>query len=539
MMLPTLHLWLFLTLVLAAGATPQAPGAHRPQLFVASDQCMACHNGLVTAAGQDVSIGVAWRTTMMANSARDPYWQAAVRRETLDHPDARAAIEHECAACHMPMPRFEAKSAGLLSGVFAHLPIGAGQERTRRLAADGVSCTLCHQIRRDGLGAPSSFTAGFVIDARTPLDGRAIFGPFEVDPGHRTIMRSATGFQPERADHLATSEVCATCHTLITHTLGPGGETIGELPEQVPYLEWRHSAYARTRSCQSCHMPRIEEPTPISSVLGEPRDGFVQHVFQGGNFFMPRVFMRYRDELGVAAPPAEFGAAAAETQKHLETEAARIAVENPRVADGRLAAEVVVENLAGHKLPSAYPSRRVWIRFAVRDGQGKILFESGAFAPDGSIAGNDNDGDADRYEPHYDEIDSPDEVQIYEAVMVDSGGRPTTGLLTGIRYVKDNRLLPQGFDKATAGEQIAVHGPAREDRSFGAGGDRIRYSVALGRATGPFRIEAELWYQPVAYRWAFNLRRQEAPETVRFVSMYQSTARVSAVILARTAAAID
>ncbi len=538
-MVPTLQLWLSLLLLFPSGDPAQAARAPAPQLFATSDQCMACHNGLVTSAGEDVSIGVAWRTTMMANSARDPYWQAAVRREVLDHPTARAAIEHECAACHMPMPRFEAKSAGRRGEVFAHLPIGAGQERAHRLAADGVSCTVCHQIRPDGLGERSSFTAGFVIDARAPLDLREIFGPFEVDQGHRTIMRSASGFQPVKADHLASSEVCATCHTLITHTLGPRGEAIGELPEQVPYLEWRHSAYARSRSCQSCHMPRIEEPTPISSVLGEPRSGFVKHVFQGGNFFMPRVFMRHRDELGVAAAANEFEAAAVQTQEHLEREAARIAVENLRVADGRLAAEVVVENLAGHKLPSAYPSRRVWIRFAVRDGQGRTLFESGAFAPDGAIAGNDNDADADRYEPHYDEIDSPDKVQVYEAIMVDPAGRPTTGLLTGIRYVKDNRLLPQGFDKTTAGEEIAVHGRAREDRSFGAGGDRIRYSAALGRATGPFRVEAELWYQPIAYRWALNLRRQEAPETARFVSMYQSMARVSAVILARTAAAID
>ena len=43
-------------------------------------------NGLVSPAGEDVSIGVSWRSSMMANSARDPYWQAAVRREVLHHP---------------------------------------------------------------------------------------------------------------------------------------------------------------------------------------------------------------------------------------------------------------------------------------------------------------------------------------------------------------------------------------------------------------------------------------------------------------------
>src|SRR5262245_65282045 len=54
-------------------------------LFQPSDRCFACHNGLSTSAGEDISIGFAWRPSMMANSARDPYWQAGVRRETVDH----------------------------------------------------------------------------------------------------------------------------------------------------------------------------------------------------------------------------------------------------------------------------------------------------------------------------------------------------------------------------------------------------------------------------------------------------------------------
>ena len=71
-------------------------------LFQTSDRCFACHNGLSTSAGEDVSIGFSWRPTMMANSARDPYWQAAVRREVTDNPAARDAIEDKCATCHMP-----------------------------------------------------------------------------------------------------------------------------------------------------------------------------------------------------------------------------------------------------------------------------------------------------------------------------------------------------------------------------------------------------------------------------------------------------
>ena len=64
-------------------------------LFSASDRCLACHNGMTTPSGEDVSIGSAWRASIMANAARDPYWQAAVRREVIDHPQATATIEDE------------------------------------------------------------------------------------------------------------------------------------------------------------------------------------------------------------------------------------------------------------------------------------------------------------------------------------------------------------------------------------------------------------------------------------------------------------
>ena len=53
--------------------------------FQTSDRCFACHNQLTTPSGRDVSIGLSWRPSVMANSSRDPYWQASVRRETIDH----------------------------------------------------------------------------------------------------------------------------------------------------------------------------------------------------------------------------------------------------------------------------------------------------------------------------------------------------------------------------------------------------------------------------------------------------------------------
>ena len=85
-------------------------------------------------------------------------------------------------------------------------------------------------------------------------------------------------------------------------------------------------------------------------------------------------------------------------------------------------------------------------------------------------------------------------------------------------------------------KDIAVHGKAETDPDFTGGGDTVRYSVAVGDGEAPFQVEAELWYQPIAYRWAMNLKPYDAPEPKRFVGYYQEMSSASAVLLVRTAA---
>src|SRR5262249_56957451 len=103
-----------------------------------SDRCSACHNGLSTSAGEDISIGFAWRPSMMANSARDPYWQAGVRRETIDHAESKPAIEDECSKCHMPMARYQSRYEGKEGEVFSHLSFNS-DDRLDRLPPDALS----------------------------------------------------------------------------------------------------------------------------------------------------------------------------------------------------------------------------------------------------------------------------------------------------------------------------------------------------------------------------------------------------------------
>jgi hypothetical protein len=164
------------------------------------------------------------------------------------------------------------------------------------------------------------------------------------------------------------------------------------------------------------------------------------------------------------------------------------------------------------------------------------VFESGALNPDGSIVGNDNDQDPLKFEPYYREITSSDQVEIYEPILKDSEGKVTTGLLHAVGYLKDSRLLPRGFDKATAEKDIAVAGEAANDPNFNDKGSLVRYAISTGNASGPFTIVAELWYQPIGFRWAHNLASYQAAEPQRMVNYYEQAAAKSAVVLAKAQA---
>jgi hypothetical protein len=515
-------------------AARDLPASH---FFQTSDHCIACHSNLRDASGQDVSIGWNWRATIMANSSRDPYWQAAVRREVVEHPGAQGVIEDECSICHMPMMRFEAAVQGGQGKVFANLARGP-HGGANPFAIDGVSCTVCHQILPDNFGEQGSFDGGFVLDTTTRMGARRIFGPNSVDPGRRTVMRSATAFEPTAADYLRRAELCATCHTLYTQALDEAGHAVGRLPEQMPYLEWLNSRYADGQTCQSCHMPVLPESQAPTSVLGEPRAHFSRHIFRGGNAFVLGLLNAHRGELGVAALPQEIDAEIVRIVDFLQTATARVALDSVQRRGARLGFDVAVENLSGHKFPTAYPSRRAWLHVKVSDGRGATVFESGALEADGSIEGNDNDADASRFEPHHETISGADEVQIYEPILVDAKGRITTDLLAAVTYAKDNRLLPEGFDKAGAASDIAVHGRARGDANFEGGRDRVAYVVKVPKETaGPLRVDVSLMFQPIGRRWAENMRPYEAAEMQRFVAYYDAAAKDSAYRIA--SASID
>ncbi|MCF8109846.1 MAG: hypothetical protein K9J81_12755 [Desulfohalobiaceae bacterium] len=55
---------------------------------------------------------------------------------------------------------------------------------------------------------------------------------------------------------------------------------------------------------------------------------------------------------------------------------------------------------------------------------------------------------------------------------------------------------------------------------------------------GPLTVRAKLLYQPIAFRWAKNLKQQQAAAIDRFVSCYDSMSDQSWIVLCSDAATV-
>jgi hypothetical protein len=520
---------------MASGSAPEFQGQplsfEKDSLFTAAGVCAGCHSNMTDESGADVSIDRMWRATMMANAARDPYWTASVQAEVLDAPELRQVIEDKCATCHMPMTSASAHAAGQQGRVLDDGGWLNPDSQGHALAMEGISCNLCHQIEPDNFGLEESFSGGYQIDLGKPAGERISFGPFAVEETLAKTMQSSSGFIPEQSDHLAQSEMCATCHTLYTPYLDASNKVAGQFPEQMPYQEWLNSSYKNEQSCQDCHMPIAQGGVQISILSSPERSPFLQHSFLGGNAYMLRIFRSFGESLGVTASSQNFDDLIAATVKYLQEEAASVTLDMLTVQNGELTGQVKVDNLTGHKFPTSFPSRRAWLHIVVQDAAGQIVFETGAVNPDGSIVGNDNDVDPSSFEPHYLEINSSQQVQIYEPIMVDTEGQVTTIVLRGSAYAKDNRLLPAGFDLAAAGPEIAVYGLAVQDKDFSPGGDVLQLAIDLGSSTGPYSVTVELLYESIGYRWAQNLSRHtESGLVADFLGFYKAVDNLPVII---------
>lgn len=510
-----------------AGVDSSLPVGDEEGFFRGSGLCEGCHGydpneiASLDGEGNDINPTDQWRATMMANSARDPFWRAKVSHETAVNPANTVELEDKCTSCHAPLGHYGARfDEGATHFSMEELLADS-------LALDGVSCNACH--------AQSDVNIGDLFSGILNFSEDTIYGPYG-DIGDPVIfsqpMFQFVGFQPEFGAHVEKSELCAGCHTLITNTADlEGNLTGGTFVEQATYHEWENSIYSEegdnNKECQSCHFPRIDDPVVISSNYAflEPRTPYGQHYMVGGNTFMLELMKNRINELGIPATEEDFDAVIQRTMDQLTQETLELEMTELGADNDTASYELKLTNLSGHKFPSGYPSRRAFIEFLVEADNGDTLFHSGNIQNDYEVTGQDPN-----YEPHYGTIMAEDQVQIYEMVMGDVNSDVTTVLERADHPIKDNRLTPKGFSTSHAVyDTTLIAGLALLDLDFnhemgieGSGTDRITYKAPMNGYEGDINVTARVHYQSVPPKWNEEMFMFTTPEIESFREMYNA-----------------
>ncbi len=337
-----------------------------------------------------------WRESVHSNSNRAPWY---LRNVNLLTAEKGIAFTRHCEGCHDPL----ATVAGALTD---------GKPLKRPYDQDGVTCMVCHSIQKVDTRGTGSYT---MAPPAVLLDeaGQPILRP--VSDGEilaHLDRHSAAVMKP----FYRTSECCSSCHK-------------AALPQSLNgykwqraislYDEWQNSSFAKqsplpfyvkdsVSTCQTCHMGR----NPLQKVdYGAKNGTLASHRWLGANTIVPQYY-KYPDQaeavvkflqnavfnvdiFGLETKPAP-------AQPKLETAAytpaasgtdavgliAPLGTGEYTLTPGQyVTVSVVIQNkgTAHSHVPEQRDMYESWVDFAVKDGSGKVLFESGAVRPDNEV----------------------------------------------------------------------------------------------------------------------------------------------------------
>jgi len=399
------------------------------------------------------------------------------------------------------------------------------------LAQPQNACIVERQAQTNpGLsGLARTFTGNFLLGAPSKL-----YGPFR-DPKPKA-MTNATGMVPEHSEHVTSSEICASCHTVHLPVLHRG-KTIARTFEQATYPEWAFSAFrtgrtpdgslpsgagAKAQSCQDCHMPRrdafgipfqskiatiqessnfpqAEHTLPARDIDLPVREGYARHTLVGLNLFLIKMAQQFPQLLGIRTEDPMLTAKRG-VDPLITTENAMLYQARHRTADvsvneitrdrTTLSAKVTITNMAGHKFPSGVAFRRAFIEFNVLDANERVLWSSGRTNVNGVIVderGTPIAGElwwradcsarinpaARAHQPHRQVITRQDQAQIYEELIAKPADVPEPVCGTG---AKPAGALTTSF--------LSICAKVKDNRLLPSGflpiEDRTRIAEAIG-----------------------------------------------------------
>jgi hypothetical protein len=492
------------------------------EFFALPENCKGCHGfdslGLanVDLNGMDVNLFDDWETSMMALAAVDPFWKAKVSHEVLVNPAHASELQTLCTTCHAPLGHYDAFYRGATEYTLADLAIDS-------LGQSGVSCHSCHGIK-------DSTDLGVLFTGAIPFDtNRIVYGPFAGPM--QGPMQLYAGLLPAYGPHMSDSKSCSPCHTLISNTVDLSGTpTGGKFIEQATYHEYLNSSYVGQSTCQTCHMPKIEDPVKIANgyTALPGRTPFNLHTFSGANNFMVQLIKNNKAQLGVIASDENFDSTLAANTKLLREQTLELTTHYDTTLNDTAFFSMQVLNKAGHKFPSGYPSRRAVVQFVALKANGDTLFASGLFDSNFEVVNNPA-----TWQTHYDIIGNQSETQIYEMVIGDVNGDRTTVLERGDVPLKDNRIPPLGFTTMhLVYDTCKIIGDALSDPDFnkiasveGSGADIVHYHIPLLGYSGLLNIKAKVFYQVIPPGWLSEMQNYSSAEIDSFMAMFNAADR--------------
>ncbi|MCI5224752.1 MAG: cytochrome C, partial [Candidatus Electrothrix sp. AR4] len=220
------------------------------------ETCGSCHNKQYRE----------WQGSMHAMAFQDPIYLGELN---LAIQKVGKGITKQCEGCHTP--------AAFVKGETAELDF----DNLSPLAAAGVSCDVCHSIKRH---------THWETPSHEPENGSYVLSPGRENPDGSVTLTKYGPFAPneecgggfhecvESPLH-TTAELCAGCHHVFhfeEHT-----------PFEHTYAEWKKSMYALNDiQCQDCHMVDIDTFKRSADNFDKPKKNEYHHYFNGANFLM-------------------------------------------------------------------------------------------------------------------------------------------------------------------------------------------------------------------------------------------------------------
>ncbi|HUP43778.1 MAG TPA: tetratricopeptide repeat protein [Thermoanaerobaculia bacterium] len=462
--------------VLDGGDGPFHPTAARtadgrpvaPELLGSSQACARCHPGEAAE----------WGASAHRHAGLDNPWYRAVFEEARREVGDGAA--RWCAGCHTPGP----------------------------LAAEGVSCVVCHAARVEGTEGQGGLE--LALPARHRL--AAAEGGFRRGLHDLLVRLDPEAHRRAYSGHRQGAELCAACHK------GHVDEPIGGgrfFPVHNDYDPWQGSSYSGQGTVRSVHFPEPADcagchmrPAAASASPGKAAAGVASHRFAAANTALPTLFGDAEQLAAVESfltsgwvtldlfamtpgraplPPGE--EPPVDLVEPVLAPLDRIPATVRRGESIRVDA-VVSPHGVGHFFPGGKADLHdLWLELEAVDGSGRTVFRSGREEPD---AGAGSAG-----------------AHVYRTVWVDGDGRR-------VDHHRAWRARAAAFE--------------RRIEPTGAEVVHFRLELPAG-AVDPIALRARLRHRklpPDFTRWAFESLGREAPR-LPVVTLAEATATLRVV----------